>query len=57
MHTMVTQHNTLNVKMSNLLLKKKQKSGTTNDATVTLNVSPNVIEDSNDGTYFPHKYY
>ena len=57
MHTMVTQHNTLNVKMFNLLLKKNQKSGAANDATVTLNVSPNVIEDSNDGTYFPHKYY
>ena len=49
----MTQHNTLNVKLSNSQLNKL-KSGI-NDGTVTLKLSSNVAGDSNDENNFPHK--
>ena len=51
----MTQYNTLNVKLSNSQLNKL-KSGIKNDTEVTLNLSTNVIGDSNDETNFPHKW-
>ena len=50
----MTQHNMLNVKLSNSQLNKLKfviKNGTE----VTLNHSLNLIEDSNDKADFPHK--
>ena len=49
----MTQYNTLNVKLSNSQLKLKSviKNGTE----VTLNISPNLIGNSNDETNFPRK--
>ena len=47
------QYNTLNVKLSDSQFKLK--SGMKNGTKVTLNVSPNVIGDSNDETNFLHK--
>ena len=50
----MTQYNTLNVKLSNSQinkLKSEKKDGTE----VTLNLSSNVIGDSNDESNFPHK--
>ena len=50
----MTQYNTLNVKLSNLQLNKL-KSGIKKGTEVTLNLSSNLIENSNDETNFPHK--
>ena len=50
----MTQYNTLNVKLSNLQLKKL-KSGIKIGTEVTLNISSNVAGDSNDENNFPHK--
>ena len=50
----MTQYNTLNVKLSNLQLNKL-KSGRNKGLGVTLNLSSNVISDSNDKTNIPHK--
>ena len=50
----MTQYNSVNVKLSNLLLNKL-KSEIKNDTEVNLNPSSNVIGDSNDETNFPHK--
>ena len=50
----MTQHNTSNVKLSNLQLNKL-KSTLKNDTQVTLNLSSNVVGDSNDEINFPHK--
>ena len=50
----MTKYNTLNVKFSNSQLKKL-KSGIKNGTQLTLNLSSNVIGDSNDKTNFPHK--
>ena len=50
----MTQYNTLNVKLSNSQLNKL-KSGKKNATQVTLNLSSNVIGNSNDETNFPHK--
>ena len=50
----MTQYNTLNVKLSNSQLNKL-KSRIKNDNEVTLNLSSNVIGDSNKETNFPHK--
>ena len=50
----MTQYNTLNVKLSNSQLNKL-KSGTNNGTEVTLKLSSNVVEDSNDENNFPHK--
>ena len=50
----MTQNNTFNVKLSNSQLKKL-KSATKNVTKVTLNLSSNFIESSNDETNFSHK--
>ena len=50
----MTQYNTLNVKLSNSQLNKL-KSAIKNGAKVTLNLSLNVADDSNDENNFPHK--
>ena len=50
----MAQHNTLNVKSSNSQLNKL-KSGIQNGAEVTVNLSSNVISDSNDDYNFPCK--
>ena len=47
----MTQHNTLNVKLSNLQINKL-KSGIKNDTEITLS---NVADDSNDENNFPHR--
>ena len=50
----MTQYNTLNVKLSDSQLNTL-KSGIRNGTEVTLNLSFNVIGNSNDETNFPHK--
>ena len=50
----MTQSNTLNVKLSNWQLIKL-KSAIKNRTGVTLNISSNIICDSNDENNFPHK--
>ena len=50
----MTQCNTLNVKLSNSLLNKS-KLGIKNGTEVTLKISSNVVDDSNDDNNFPHK--
>ena len=50
----MNQYNTLNVKLSNLQLKKL-KSGIKNDTEVTLKFLSNVVGDSNEESNFPHK--
>ena len=50
------QYNTLNVKFSNSQLNKL-KSSIKNGTEVTLNLSSNLIGNSNDETDFPHKLY
>ena len=50
----MTQSNTLNVKLSNSQLKKL-KSAIKNVTKITLNLSSNFIESSNDETNFSHK--
>ena len=50
----MTQYNNLNVKLSNSQLNNL-KSGMKNGTEVTLNLSSNMINDSNDETNFSHK--
>ena len=50
----MTQYNTLNVKLSNMQLHKS-KLGIKNGTEVTLNISSNVVGDSNDENNFPQK--
>ena len=50
----MTQYNTLNVKLSNSQLNKL-KSAIKKRTEVTLNLSSNLIGNSNDETNFPHK--
>ena len=50
----MTQYNSLNVKVSNLQLKKL-KSATKNETEVVLRLTPNMIGDSNYESNFPHK--
>ena len=50
----MTQYNTLNVKLSNSQLNKL-KPAIKNGTEVTLNLSSNLIGNSNDETNFPHK--
>ena len=50
----MTQHNTLNVKISNSQLNKS-KSGMKNNTEVTLELSSHVVGDSNEKNNFPHK--
>ena len=49
----MTQYNILNVKLSNSQLNKL-KSGIKNGTEVTLNLSSNIVGDSNDENNFPH---
>ena len=51
----MTQYNTFSVKLSNSELNKL-KSGIKNNTEVTLNISPNLIGNSDDETNFPHKF-
>ena len=50
----MTQYKTLKVKMSNSQLIKL-KLGVKNGTDITLKISSNVIEDSNNETNFPYK--
>ena len=50
----MTQHNTLNVKLSNSRLNKS-KSGIKNSTQVTLHLSSNAVRESSDETNFIHK--
>ena len=50
----MTKYNTSNIKLSNSRLNKL-KSGIKNGTEVTLNLSTNMIGDSNNETNFPHK--
>ena len=50
----MTQYNMLNVKLSNSQLNKL-RSGIKNGTELTLNLSSNLIGNSNDETNFPHK--
>ena len=50
----MTQYNTLNVKLSNSQLNTL-KSRIKNNTDVTLKISSNVVGDSNDEYNFPHK--
>ena len=50
----MTQYNTLNVTLSNSQLNKL-KSGIKNVTEVTLDLSSNLIRNSNDKIIFPHK--
>ena len=52
----MTTYNTLNVKLSNLQLKKL-KSGIKNGTQVTLTLPSNVVGDSNDETNYPHQLF
>ena len=51
----MTQYNTLNLKLSNSQLNKL-KSAIKNGTELTLNLSPNIVRDSNDENNFPHKF-
>ena len=51
----MTQSNSLNVKLSNLQLKKL-KSAIKNETDVVLRLSSNMIGNSDDETNFPHKF-
>ena len=50
----MTEHNSLNVKVSNPKLNKL-KSGIKNDTRVTIKLSSDVVDDSNIDTNFPQK--
>ena len=50
----MTQYNRLNVKLSNSQLNKL-KSATKNETDAAIRLSPNMINDSNDETNFPHE--
>ena len=50
----MTQYNTLNVKLSSSQLYKL-KLGIKNNTEVTLQISSNIVGDSNDENNFPHK--
>ena len=52
----MTQYNTLNAKVCNLQLNKL-KSAIKNGTEVTVNLSSNIIGDSNDDNNFPHKLF
>ena len=52
----MTQYNTLNVELSNSQLNKL-KSAIKNGTRVTLDLSSNIIGDSNDENNFPHISY
>ena len=50
----MTQYNSLNVKLSNSKINKL-KARIKNDPEVTLNLSSNLVSDSNGETNFPYK--
>ena len=50
----MTQYNTVNIQLSKSQLNKL-KSGIKNGTQATINLSKNVIGDSNDETNLPHK--
>ena len=50
----MTQYTRLNIKLSNLQLNKL-KSAITNEKEVVIRLSPNMIDESNDQTNFPHE--
>ena len=50
----MTQYNTLNIKSSDSQLNNL-KSAINNGTKVTLNLSSNIVRDSNDENNFPHK--
>ena len=50
----MTQYNTSNLKLSNSQLNKL-KSGIKNGTEITLKLSSNVVDDSNDDSKFLHK--
>ena len=50
----MTQHNTLNVKLSNSQLNEL-KSGIKNGTHITVNLSSNAVGESNDESNFPHR--
>ena len=50
----MTQHNKVNVKLSNSQLSKL-KSAIKNENHVVIRLSPNMVGDSNDQTKFPHE--
>ena len=50
----MTQYNTLHVKFF-ISQINKLKSGITNGNEITLKISSNIVGDSNDENYFPHK--
>ena len=52
----MTQYNTLNVKLPHLNLIKL-KLGIKNGTEITLQLSSNVVGDSNDENNFPHKLF
>ena len=52
----MSQYKSLNVKLSNLQLNKLE-SGTKDGNKITLQISSNVIGDSNDGNNFPHNLF
>ena len=52
----MTQCNTLNVRLSNFHLNKL-KLGIKNATEVTLKLSSNAVEVSNDDIYFPHNFF
>ena len=51
----MTEYSRLNIKLPNSQLNKS-KAGIRNVAELTLNLSSNVIGDSNDETNFPHNF-
>ena len=51
----MAEYNTLTVKLTKSQLKKL-KSGIQNDTKLILNLSLNVVDDSNDETNFPHQF-
>ena len=50
----MTQYNSLNVKLSNSKLNKL-KSSIKNETDVVLQISSNMVSNSNDNTNFPHE--
>ena len=52
----MTQYNSLNLKLSNSQLNKL-KSAIKNETEVVLRLSSNMVENSDDDTNFPHKFF
>ena len=52
----MTQYNSLNLKLSNSQLNKL-KSAIKNETEVVLRLSSNMVENSDDDTNFPYKFF